>query len=48
MKKKKFMMTRRQVLKAGMIGGAGLSLMPGGFMRRMANADVASSRFRFK
>ena len=38
----KFKMTRRQVLKAGLIGGAGLVLGPAGFMRRMASAVPAA------
>ncbi len=41
MKKNKMMMTRRQILKAGMISGAGLVLMPGGVFRKMAFAEVA-------
>ena len=32
--------TRRQILKAGMIGGAGLVLTPGGFIRRLAHAKL--------
>ena len=39
-KKKKLLMTRRQVLKAGMIGGAGL-MMPLRFLPAKAFADPA-------
>ena len=41
-KKKKLLMTRRQVLKAGMIGGAGL-MLPLRFLPAKAFADPALS-----